>query len=275
MRALATDLDGTLLNKKGCISDDTSNYLKQIAGRGFHIILASGRSINEQTCFAPFLPNNFHMVAFNGSMVAEYNDGKYNICNIVNISYPALSAITNALNQAKLPFFVSEGEISHVPTADIANIFRKIDIPSVNHLEDFSVLQNSASILKVAIPLCLSGHDHIERQKDIVAEALSSVNLAELNLQIVNSNEWMDIIPLSGGKSHGVRFVCDKLGISPSDVISFGDGGNDLCMLKLTGKSIAPSNACPAAQSVAQSVSRWSNDDGCVMRELQLLLSKT
>jgi hydroxymethylpyrimidine pyrophosphatase-like HAD family hydrolase len=61
------------------------------------------------------------------------------------------------------------------------------------------------------------------------------------------------------------------LGLDISDVLAFGDGGNDLCMLAAAGCSIAPANANAAAKRAAARVSPWSNDEECVRRELERL----
>ena len=40
-------------------------------------------------------------------------------------------------------------------------------------------------------------------------------------------------------KANVVRHVVDKLGVSPEDMLSVGDGRNDICMLRATGRSVA------------------------------------
>jgi hydroxymethylpyrimidine pyrophosphatase-like HAD family hydrolase len=73
---------------------------------------------------------------------------------------------------------------------------------------------------------------------------------------------------MHAGKSAGLTPLVKRLGISFDDVLAFGDGDNDLCMLKLCGMSISPSNASPNAKAAAKAVSSWTNDEDCVYREL-------
>ena len=84
-------------------------------------------------------------------------------------------------------------------------------------------------------------------------------------------HDWIDIVPAASGKAAGLRAACARLAIDLRDVLAFGDGGNDLCMLAAAGASVAPANAAPAAQRAAGRVSPWSNDDDCVRRELERL----
>ena len=50
-------------------------------------------------------------------------------------------------------------------------------------------------------------------------------------------------------------------------IVSFGDGGNDICMLSSTGYSFEPKNGCDAARKAAKAVSVWTNDEGCVVKK--------
>lgn len=47
----------------------------------------------------------------------------------------------------------------------------------------------------------------------------------------------------AANKGEALRSACDHLGISPSDVISFGDAENDIEMFKITGASVAMGQA--------------------------------
>ena len=46
-RIIAMDLDGTLLNEKSLVSDESINYLKNIKENGDIIVIATGRILNS------------------------------------------------------------------------------------------------------------------------------------------------------------------------------------------------------------------------------------
>ena len=52
------------------------------------------------------------------------------------------------------------------------------------------------------------------------------------------------------------------------DVISFGDNNNDIEMLTSSAMGIAMSNAKERVKEAAHRVSKWSNDDDGVVKEL-------
>lgn len=55
-------------------------------------------------------------------------------------------------------------------------------------------------------------------------------------------------------KSGALAYFCEKYNISPSNVITFGDGENDVGMFRASGYSVSMANAMPLPKSVARSV---------------------
>ena len=63
-----------------------------------------------------------------------------------------------------------------------------------------------------------------------------------------------DVLPVGGGKDVAIRAVCAKLGIGLESILVFGDGLNDVDMLRNTGFSVAMGNAVPEVKAVADHV---------------------
>ena len=58
--------------------------------------------------------------------------------------------------------------------------------------------------------------------------------------------DFVDLIPADGGKDRGIQRFLDHYGWSKEQTISFGDGGNDVDMLRFTGIGVAMGNATVA-----------------------------
>lgn len=76
------------------------------------------------------------------------------------------------------------------------------------------------------------------------------------------SEDLIDLIPLGVGKDSGIREICAFLGISVSETMAFGDGENDLSMLRQAGISIAMGNAGEALKAIADHVTETSENAG-------------
>ena len=72
----------------------------------------------------------------------------------------------------------------------------------------------------------------------------------------------VDILDKAGSKARGIAAVLDKLGISLADSMAFGDGANDVEMIKAVGFGVAMGNAIPALKAVADYVCPSIDEDG-------------
>jgi len=74
--------------------------------------------------------------------------------------------------------------------------------------------------------------------------------LADRGLQakvIYSAGRFLDLLPVKSGKGEAVRYVAQRLQLDPANVITCGDTGNDLDMMRpeLGFRSIAVGNATP------------------------------
>ncbi len=269
-KAVVIDLDGTLQTSAEIITEETSEILMKLYESGIYIILASGRSVALQTCFASSLPPVFHMVAFNGGVVAEYRNGECLIHHKSVLDPSIVLNIVEVLERYGIPFLVYDGEVCCVSSEPVAEAMRREAVPNLKQTPDLSFLAQSRELLKIGLPLG-RGAISCESGRAAAELALRGFDLPSLGLQLLHMHDWMDIVPALSGKAAGLRIACARLGADLRDAVAFGDGGNDLCMLAAAGRSIAPSNASAAAKRAAGRVSPWSNDEECVRRELERL----
>ena len=72
----------------------------------------------------------------------------------------------------------------------------------------------------------------------------------------------VDIIPTSGSKGVAIKKVLDYYQIPASKAIAFGDGGNDIEMLKTVGCGVAMGNATGNVKKIADDICGSVQDDG-------------
>jgi Cof subfamily protein (haloacid dehalogenase superfamily) len=72
----------------------------------------------------------------------------------------------------------------------------------------------------------------------------------------------VDLIAKGGGKRSAILRLLDKMGILPEETIAFGDGENDMGMLKLAGIGVAMGNAEEQVKKIADYVTSDIDEDG-------------
>lgn len=62
---------------------------------------------------------------------------------------------------------------------------------------------------------------------------------------ILRDPAFYEVVPKGYTKATGIRFLCERFGIAPSETVGFGDSTNDLSMLQYTGLSVAMGDGNP------------------------------
>lgn len=75
-------------------------------------------------------------------------------------------------------------------------------------------------------------------------------------------NGGVDIIARGGGKVNGLQAWLEANGIAREEAIAFGDGENDLDMLKFAGIGVAMGNAVEQVKEAADYITADIDDDG-------------
>lgn len=78
------------------------------------------------------------------------------------------------------------------------------------------------------------------------------------------SPSFADVYPAGGGKDRGLEALCSHLGIACEECIAFGDGENDIPMLRRAGIGVAMGNAGAMVQAQADYISSSVDEDGIV-----------
>lgn len=73
---------------------------------------------------------------------------------------------------------------------------------------------------------------------------------------------FLELVPKGIDKAKSLTRLLAKINLTPSDMIAFGDGYNDLSMLKLAGMGVAMENAAPEVRAEADYVTLSNEEDG-------------
>lgn len=90
---------------------------------------------------------------------------------------------------------------------------------------------------------------------------------------VTHSSSTLEITAKGIDKSNGVQAMADRWGITKENIICFGDGANDVGMLKAAGLGIAMGNGNPKAKEAADRICGHIDEDGVyhMCKELNLI----
>ncbi len=237
------DIDGTLLDfGADRIRPTVVNALQKLQGGGCKLFLATGR--------APFMVPAFQEISFDGVL-----------CFNGSLCFDRKGIIfSNPLDQADLLTLINNAEQMGKPV--ILATERMRGYTFYDHcLDDYLQL---AKIKCEQIDLQRMETDPVY-QLTIPATGEYDTQLLQGTTQLKTARWWdkvVDVIPAHGGKALAMEHILLHYGIEKENSLAFGDGDNDLDMIRFAGVGIAMGNASNAVKEAADWVTNSCAEDG-------------
>ncbi|MDR0395164.1 MAG: Cof-type HAD-IIB family hydrolase [Tannerella sp.] len=252
VKALFFDIDGTLVSfKTHRIPDSTRKSIETIRNKGIKVFIATGRHFS--------VINNLDDMTFDGYITMNgcyCLQGTDNVIFKKSIEQSDVNRFIDYLQQEKelSCLFVEEHRLSLNYVDDemqfLINLLKQ-DMPSVNDLDyyrDKELFQLTAFF------------------KDSQEEEVMSL------LPNCSSMRWYptfsDVIAKGVDKGVGIDQFCNYYGFPLEETMAFGDGGNDIEMLRHAGIGVAMGNANDNVKQAADYVTDSVDDDG-ILKALQ------
>ncbi len=256
------DLDGTLLNSKHGIPLKTKQAIDLAKSKGIRIILASGRSFFNMVDFARELKVN-HVISMNGSAIYSVPEEKLLFKKSLNQeTVRQLHAF--ALDQKIDTIFYRKDETRIMKESPNYNIINFRNNTNDRVYEDAF----SDDIYKVML-IMIDNKDKITEHYNKL-----KLDLNEQDVQITRSSPRCIELNASGiSKASGLKILQKHIDIDFNSTVAFGDGGNDLEMLKLVGHPFVMGNCVPELQNTPFE-KIGDNDSGALADKILDLISK-
>ncbi|KYP81618.1 Cof-type HAD-IIB family hydrolase [Ferroacidibacillus organovorans] len=231
----ASDIDGTLLTTDGRLTERTLKILSQTRERGHYVTLATGRSLQATLPIAKQVGVNAHVITLNGAQVV---DGTGRTVMQQALFEEPLKELCALLEARRYPyclmtadwFVVSEKALSAHSNPAFA---KRKDVTSRPVLANF-LLDAPQPVLKLSLrcPDQAAFDSLLQMLVETDAYEISCGELFSINLTAKGVTKWT-----------GIEYVIKELSVAPSHVVAFGNGDNDLEMLRRAGRGYAVANA--------------------------------
>jgi hypothetical protein len=255
VRMVACDMDGTLLNPTFVLSEATRARLPELAERGIHLVLASGRMVSGQRPFHKQLGLTTPIIAYNGALV-------WDVAN--------------------------ERPIAHTPVQfELAKDVVKVAAEEGLHLQYFwddrfwTIERNSWMELyegrtrltgHVVDDLAAFGPNKVPTKMIIIADPAHAETLVGRFQEMFDGSlyvtttmpEYVEFMHPDVSKGRALRQVADAYDIPMTEVMAFGDAPNDSSMLEAAGVGVAMENGHAEVKALADHVTLSNRDDGIV-----------
>lgn len=258
-KALALDLDGTLLSAGDRISAANLEAVRAAQAAGMTVMLATARWHKMAEQVAAEIPTAAPLIACSGAQVrtaagvdimdvrlpVEFVAALYAICNVercvatVPVEFEALLKLDG------------DPDLSQMP-------------PGMRHVRTLSL---GLGVPRIAMVQGTAINDHIE--SELGPRWSSMVNFAESISPTGKRN--LTLTAKGADKGIALAVACAEAGLDPLGVVAFGDAENDISMFRVAGASFAMGQAKDEVKAAATAVTSSNEEDGVAVAIRRIL----
>lgn len=255
-RIIALDLDGTLTNHDKVVTPKTREALLRAQDEGVIIVLASGRptyGIEPVANCLEMEQRGGYILSYNGGKIVDWKTKQELFSqHLPNGVQPIIYRYAQEKEYALLGYSGNEiiTEMPDDPYVKEESRINKMNIRQVdnllNHLE-----ANPTKLLMTGDPKDMARAE--EELADLLADRMDVFRSAPF---------FVELVPKGIDKAQSLSRLLGNINLTPADMVAFGDGYNDLSMLRLAGMGVAMANAAPEVRAEADYITLSNEEDG-------------
>lgn len=278
-KLVAIDLDGTLLNSYGIVTEYTKQTIKKCIQKGIEIVLASGRPNDSIEAIAKEIGATNYFISGNGALIYDMQKResiyeKYmtkekvleiiKICEENSISYNvytnktilATSLKHNVLYYHKENLKKEENKKTHINIVE--NMYEYVKQLNEERFLKITVCDENNSIFNSIIRKLRQ----IEGIEVLDVSHMSRKMIRQGTEEIPIEYYYTEVSLAEVDKWNAIEFLQEKLGIKKEEIIAIGDNMNDKKMIEEAGLGIVMKGSTPIVSEVADYITEGNNEDG-------------
>lgn len=278
-KLVAIDLDGTMLNQYGIVTENTKNKIKQTIQKGIDVIIASGRPIDSIQSIAKEVGSKNYFIAGNGALIYDIQKdeiiydkflpkGKVleiiKICEENSISYNVYTDQT--ILATALQYNVLYYQKENLKKEES----KQTKISIVKDMYDYVKNKKEEKFLKITIcddnkmvfQAIMRKLGKIEGIEVLEVSHMSRKTIKQGTEEITMEYYYTEITVKNVDKWEALTYLMEKLNIKKEEVIAIGDNINDKKMIQEAGLGVAMEGSTPVITQIADYVTSSNNEEG-------------
>ena len=278
-KLVAIDLDGTMLNHYGEISERTKEVVRKCLVKGVEIVLASGRPIDSIKTIAKELGIKGYFIAGNGALVYDIQRDEIiyenyikkekileiiKICEENSIAYNVYTdkvILTTNLKFNVLYYYkenLKKEENKQTNISIVENMYEYVENMKDDKFLKITICDQNDTIF----------HSIIKKVKEI--NSIEVLDIAHMSRKIIKQGTeeipveyfYTEITANDVDKWKAIEFLIKKIGLQKEEVMTIGDNINDKKMIENAGMGIAMKGSTIEILKVAKDITETNDDDG-------------
>ena len=277
-KLVAIDLDGTMLNQYGIITEKTKKAISKAQEKGVEVMIASGRAITSVKRFSKEINSNKYFISGNGAITYDIKNNK--------ILYENILSKTKALKIIKI---CEENSIYYNVYTENGIIAKNLSYNTLYYYKDnltkpdenrthINIVENvydyfeqrEEKILKIMI---CDEHKTVFNSIVRKLKELSEIEVLEVSHmsrkiikqvtdEIALEYFYTEVSAKDVDKWNALEEIIGLMNISKEEVVTIGDNANDLKMITNAGLGVAMGESAPYVKQSADIIAPTNDEDG-------------
>lgn len=269
-RLYVSDLDGTLLNEAGELSEFSVMQLNKLIAQGLHFTVASARSLASISKLLSGVHLKLPVISFNGGYISDISSKEHLVVNAIEpdlalelFNFFNASILISTYNGFRDKLY-SFGEFNEGMLA-----YQKDRIKNIPEaIEELEAFDFSLQIMAYTV---------IGERKEVLSlyQRLTDVFESKVIIDVWEDMYykpwyWLSVHSNTSTKARGLKTLMDLVDTNYDELVVFGDNNNDLEMFKVADQKYAVENAIAALKAEATSMIGHHNSDSVVKHIMRM-----
>ena len=278
-KLVAIDLDGTMLNSYGMVTESTKQVIKNTINKGIEVIIASGRPIDSIKTIAKEIGSENYFIAGNGALIYDIKKdeiiyekfmNKQKVLDIIKICeensisyniYTEKTIIAKGLKYNVLYYYkenLKKEENKKTNITIVEDVYEYIKNLENEKFLKITVCDETKSVFNSIIRKLRTVEDI-----DVLDVLHMSRKMIKQGTEDVPIEYYYTEISLKDvDKWNAIEYLANKMNISKDEIIAIGDNINDKEMIENAKVGIAMGQSTPVITEIADFVTSNNNEDG-------------
>ena len=278
-KLIAIDLDGTMLNSYGMVTENTKQVIKNTINKGTEVIIASGRPIDSIKTIAKEIGSENYFIAGNGALIYDIKKdeiiyekfmNKQKVLEIIKICeensiayniYTEKTIIAKGLKYNVLYYYkenLKKEENKKTNITIVEDVYEYIKNLENEKFLKITVCDETKSVFNSIIRKLRTVEDI-----DVLDVLHMSRKMIKQGTEDVPIEYYYTEISLKDvDKWNAIEYLANKMNISKDEIIAIGDNINDKEMIENAKVGIAMGQSTPVITEIADFVTTNNNEDG-------------
>jgi Cof subfamily protein (haloacid dehalogenase superfamily) len=254
IKLVVSDMDGTLLNSKGNVSNKFFSLFEKLQEKNIHFCAASGRQHNSIISKLATIQDQIYVIAENGGVVKQGETtllSQFLDVQKVQEIIPILRTIAGA------NMVLCCDNSAYIESKDerFINLFQEY-YHSFQQVEDVMEIAKTIPVFKIAVY-------HFDSSEKFIFPVVQDFK-NDVLLKI-SGQHWLDISDEKANKGNALKEVQKILNVTKQETLVFGDYHNDIEMMQESNFSFAMKNAHEDIKKIAKYITESNNNFGVEM----------